>query len=411
MFEPTGMGASMFRALFLLMSLGSCLCHLSLASEFFAAEIQASNKEQRTKITTLGVAIDRVSPDSVHAVITHHEKRILERQKVKFKAYAIAESRLHEQAFFGPPTGFRDYDQSHAALESVAAKYPKIAKVLSLGKSLEGRDIWAIRLSSNPIDDSLPTAVFLGCHHAREYLSAEVPLRLAEHLADHYGTDPIIQNLLDHREVWIAPVINPDGLQYDLTKPGTLYWRKNRRFLGKYFGSDVFGVDLNRNYDAGWSLPGASADPLSPVYHGPNPFSEPETKAIRDFIEKRKRATVLLTYHSFSELVLWPYGYTYDQVQNSADRLVFEWMGKKMAADLKYKPMKISELYLASGETTDWAYDKHRIFGFTFELSPRSFSEGGFYPNTSLIDQVFKDNIKPALFLVDKAENPYSILK
>jgi carboxypeptidase T len=86
-------------------------------------------------------------------------------------------------------------------------------------------------------------------------------------------------------------------------------------------------------------------------------------------------------------------------------------MGKKMASWNHYTPQKSSDLYLASGDTTDWAYEELKIFAFTFELTPDSMFAGGFYPGASVIEPTFKANIEPALYLIEKAENPYSALR
>src|SRR5690606_24982078 len=134
-----------------------------------------------------------------------------------------------------------------------------------------------IRLSSAPKHDSLPTSLLLGCHHAREHLSVEVPLKAAQYLARNYATNPRIKELLDTREVWIVPMINPDGAEYDIATGRYRMWRKNRRDNG----DGTYGVDLNRNYATGWGGPGSSASPKSDVYHGPGAFSEPETRAVR----------------------------------------------------------------------------------------------------------------------------------
>jgi carboxypeptidase T len=95
------------------------------------------------------------------------------------------------------------------------------------------------------------------------------------------------------------------------------------------------------------------------------------------------------------------------QLKKTADRQVFENMARTMAKWNNYKPQQSSELYIASGDTTDWAYGTLGIFAFTFELSPRSMWRGGFYPGEGVLDKVFEDNLKPSLYLIEMADDPY----
>ncbi|MCB0419223.1 MAG: zinc carboxypeptidase, partial [Bdellovibrionales bacterium] len=196
------------------------------------------------------------------------------------------------------------------------------------------------------------------------------------------------------------------GAEYDISTGSYKWWRKNRR---ENSGSS-YGVDLNRNYGKGFGGPGSSSSPSSDTYHGPSAFSEPETAAVRDFVRARNKTTVLLSFHTFSELVLWPWGHTEDVISDAKDRSVFETMGKKMATWNRYTPQKSSDLYVASGDTTDWAYDELKIFAFTFELSPSSLFGGGFYPGASAIQPTFAENLEPTLYLIENAADPYGVL-
>lgn len=373
-------------------------------SELFFIRAAAKDAAERTKVAEAGIAIDAVFSDSVSFVGTQRDLDALTKTGITFEIQKFPAGRA---GFTAADAAFHDHKEVVDALDQLAAMYPAIATRFSIGKSLEGRELAGIRLSSHPTPDRLPTAILLGCHHAREHLSVEVPLMLAEYLASNYKTDARIKALLDSREVWIVPMVNPDGAEYDISGRGYKYWRKNRRDNG----DGTRGIDLNRNYDAGFGGTGSSADPASDTYHGPSAFSEPETAAVRDFVRSRKSTTTLLSFHTFSELVLWPYGHTKDDISNVRDKEVFEKMGKQMASWNKYKPMKSSGLYLASGDTTDWAYDELKIFAFTFELSPSSILWGGFYPGAKAIPSTFKANLEPMLYLIDMADNPYRSLR
>ncbi len=144
---------------------------------------------------------------------------------------------------------------------------------------------------------------------------------------------------------------------------------------------------------------------------GPAPFSEPETKSIRDFVEKTTNATVLLSFHTFSELILYPWGGKYDPVADAKDHSVFETMAKQMATWNGYTPQQASDLYIASGDTVDWAYGEHKIFGFTFELDPSSIWDGGFYPGQKVIPGVFAKNWQACLYMIGLADNPYRAIE
>jgi carboxypeptidase T len=234
----------------------------------------------------------------------------------------------------------------------------------------------------------------------------------AEYLINNYATNPQIKALMDKREIFIAPVVNVDGHIYDY-KDGVSgrMWRKNRRLNN----NGTYGVDLNRNYGFGWGTGGSSTDPRSDVYMGPSAFSEPESQAVKNFVSSQKRMTTLLSLHTFSELVLYPWGHSDDPIGarqgNAADLPVFKKMATDMASWNHYTPMQSSELYIASGDTTDWAYGELGLFAFTFELSPKSMWDGGFYPNPATsIDPTFAANLKPFLYLLEYTDNPRRVM-
>src|SRR5690606_3990330 len=142
-------------------------------------------------------------------------------------------------------------------------------------------------------------------------LSTEVPLMLAQYLVNEYlAGNEHVMGLLQSTVVNIIPLVNPDGSEWDISDGRYKMWRKNRAK-----NSDgTFGVDLNRNYGYKWGGDGASASPGSDTYRGPEAFSEPETQVIKNFIENRKNITTLLTFHTFSELILYPWGHKYEGI-------------------------------------------------------------------------------------------------
>jgi carboxypeptidase T len=378
-------------------------------------QIAATNKMERSAITNLGVSIEAVRSDSVWAIASPKQIAKIETKGYKILGnFELETARGGHETLFGFPSKdakFHTYAQVLSSLEELQEKNSDITTLQSIGKTVEGRDIWALHINTNP--DALttdtsnkPGAIFMGNHHAREHVSVEIPLMLAQYLLGH-RRDIRVSRQLDTRDIWIVPMVNPDGAEFDIKTDSYRYWRKNRRDNK----DGTFGVDLNRNYGFDWGTGGSDTETSSDIYMGPEAFSEPETQAVRDFVEKHLNAKVLLTYHTFSELILYPWGHTYDKISKLEDQQAFEKMAKTMAQWNHYTPEASSDLYIASGDTVDWAYGKHGIFAFTFELSPSSMMEGGFYPGAGVIDKVFKDNLQPALYLIDMADNPYKSLE
>ena len=226
-------------------------------------------------------------------------------------------------------------------------------------------------------DPAEPAVLFMALHHAREHLTVEMALEIIRLFTEGYGSDPALTNLVNTREIWVLPNINPDGGEYDIATGVYQWWRKNRRD-----NSDgTFGVDLNRNYGYRWGGPGSSGSPGDDTYRGPNAFSEPETQAVRDFVEAHPDITAAITFHTYAELILYPYGYTYDDLppdMSLDDLRTFRKLASDMAATNGYVPQQASDLYTTSGDTVDWLYGAQGIFGFTFEMYPRG--APGFYP-------------------------------
>jgi murein tripeptide amidase MpaA len=281
----------------------------------------------------------------------------------------------------------------------LAAAHSQIAQVSSIGKSLEGRELWAVKISDNVAAlENEPRAIFLGGHHAREWIAVDVPFLLAQHLLNEYGNNPQVTALVDNAEIWIVPMVNPDGHQYSVTSQRL--WRKNRRNNGD--GS--FGVDLNRNYGYQWGGPGSSGDSFSEIYRGPSAFSEPETQAVRDFVQAHP-PRALISYHNFSQLILYPWGHTNSPPPR---RGLLDSLAVAMANRIRdvhgenYTPEQASDLYLASGDTIDWLFGVLSVPGFTIELRPRS-SVPGFELPESQIQPTFEENLPAALFLIDWA--------
>ena len=328
--------------------------------------------------------------------------------------------RAAEPNFPSYDSRYHNYPEVEAAIDAAVAAHPAIIEKLSIGKSYQGRDIWAVKISDNvATDEDEPEILFDGLHHAREHLSVEQALAVIRWLTDGYGTDPRVTRLVDRREIWIIPMVNPDGGQYDLTGSPYRGWRKNRQ---PNAGTTAIGTDLNRNYDYHWACcGGSSSSPSSVTYHGPKAFSAPETQVIRDFIDSRvingrQQITAAITFHTAGEQVLWPYGYTTTDVpadMTKDDQAALAALGRALASKNGYTPMQSSSLYITDGDEIDWAYGRHRIFMYTFELYPshsKVSSIARFYPPDEVITAQTERNKDAILYLMEQGGCRYTII-
>lgn len=370
--------------------------------------IKANTREERTRAVDLGMSIEQVVQDMSYGFATAEIVERMKRAGVAVESHFEAKS-ASSQGFPNEDAIYHDYQELMVEIDQLVNSKPDLVKVMSIGRSVEGRNIWAIRLNPNAQSaqeaSGMPAAIFMGGHHAREHLSVETPLNLAKYLVENYGSNPTVTDLLKRREVWIIPMVNPDGAEWDISTGDYKMWRKNRAGNN---GGRCAGVDLNRNYGYQWGTGGSSRDACSDVFMGPTAFSEPETQAVKKFVEGRPNAKILLTFHTFSELILYPWGHSYDPIAKPKDRAVHETLARTMSQWNGYTPQQSSDLYQASGDTTDWSYGALGMVSFTFELSPRGgWGGGGFYPGPEAIRTTFEANLRPALYLIDLADDPY----
>lgn len=360
-------------------------------------ELKAHNKYERTELVNQGFDIVSTQEDRVIVLGSEQDLKRATKMGIVLARYSVG---LSPFDFPTKDEKFTNYQEMTSGLKSIANYYPNLVQLMSIGKTYENRDIWAVRVSAAAQGAAVPGAILMGGHHAREHVSIEVPLRALKYLVDGYNQQiPRIVSLLNNVEVFIVPMVNPDGAEFDIASGKYQMWRKNR----KPNGDGSFGVDLNRNYGFGWGGGGASTSTKDETYRGPQAFSENETSILRNFIESHLNIRTLLSYHTFSKLVLWPWGHLDTEIENADDLKLFKTMGTAMAKMNGYQPMQSSDLYVASGDTCDWAYGEHRIFAFTFELDPSSMWEGGFYPGQGVLDAVFNNNIEPTLYLLEAA--------
>ena len=299
----------------------------------------------------------------------------------------------------GSMGGYYTFDELVENLDELYNEYPQFVKEkISIGNTLEGRDIWAIKLSDNPnIDEDETEILYTGLHHAREPMSYMNLFYYMHWLCENYGIDDEATKILNTRELWFIPAINPDGLVYNqqIAPNGGGMQRKNVRST---CSSGVNGVDLNRNYSYQWGLDneGSSGDGCYETYRGSAPFSEPETQAVRDFVESHD-FPIALNYHSYSNLLIYPFGYSYQNDVPQEDLDTFIEYGEQMVQYNGYELGTGPELlYPVNGEACDWMYGEHQIFAYTPEIGS---GQDGFWPATNRIVPLAEENLHPNKFL------------
>ena len=292
----------------------------------------------------------------------------------------------------GSMGGYYTFDEVVSVLDQIHAAYPALTSAkFSIGTTGQGRTLWAIKVSDNPgVDESEPEVRFDAMHHAREPESMQATLWTMLALLERYGSDPLSTYLVNERECWFLPCVNPDGYVYNQsTNPsGGGLWRKNRR--ANAGGS--FGVDLNRNYAYQWGFDnsGSSGSASSEVYRGPSPASEPEIAAMQAFMASRD-FRVAVSAHTYSDLWLWPWGYVAAAPANNAEyteiadlcTLETDWLRGPAGA----------VLYLANGVTDDYEHANHGTIAFSPEIGSDS---DGFWPPTARIVPL-AETVEPAM--------------
>lgn len=267
-----------------------------------------------------------------------------------------------------PDQEYKDSKEIEDFLFEIHSKFPELTYLTSIGKSVEGRDIWAIKISDNPEKNETrePAVLFNSMHHAREIMTPEVSIDIIEYLLKNYASEKKVSDWINNSEIWVIPMLNVDGNNRMWTRDR--WWRKNTR--------GGHGVDLNRNYPYAWNkCRGSSGSRFSQTYRGPSPGSEPETKAMMNFIS-RVRPVFDISYHAYSELVIYPFGCSPDK-PSSID--VVESIGKELAKKLNYKAGTAWELlYNADGGDIDWMYSEFQVIPYVIELNSR---KQGFHPD------------------------------
>ncbi len=298
---------------------------------------------------------------------------------------------------------YHTYDEMLLALQTAEARFPDICKLYDIGDTWEktqgiaDRDIWALKISDEPWyeDPNEPEILFEGNHHARELISVEVPLGIIRELLTQYGRDPQITNMVDTKEIWVVPMVNPDG--HVRVETVDSWWRKNMDRNGSSNPSE-WGVDLNRNYGYEWGYDNWGSSPFkwAEDYRGTGPFSEPETQAIRDLAESHD-FSIAISYHSYGDLFLFPWDYTN---ADTPDEPTYERISQAYTQFNGYTWGNANDgiIYNTNGDHDDWMYGeqttKNMVFGATVEVGHT------FWPPDSQIPVLVDQNLQSALILI-----------
>jgi hypothetical protein len=300
------------------------------------------------------------------------------------------------------------YKEMQDTLQALATAYPAICSTFSLGPTPEGRPLWCIKISDNVgTTEAEPACFFNGATHAREPLSTHCCVAFAARLLSEYGKDSVSTWLVNNREIYIVPVMNPDGYVYNSDSGGAeSNWRKNRRGP---VPPDI-GVDLNRNYGYKWGYDywGSSQRPWDETYRGPGPFSEPETKMVRDFLATF-RPRDCMDLHAFGQYNMYPWGY--GNVP-PPDQAMLEAVVDTFQANNHY-PISLtgqvySAIYPCNGMSVDWEYSdtagKFVTYAFTCELGTTDFWFG--WLDSNYINRECNLNI-PNLYYLTRVAGAY----
>ncbi len=301
--------------------------------------------------------------------------------------------------------GYPTFSEISDWMHDFVADNPDITSELdTVGYSLEDNPLVAFKISDNPeIDEDEPEVFINGNIHAREVIVPYVIMNFCELLADNYGIDQRITDIVNEREIWVLPVINPDGYLYnEETHPnGGGMWRKNKRYIDNV----LYGVDLNRNFSFMWGFDNQGSSPYvwSETYRGDSPASEPETQVVIDFVNSREFVSCI-NYHSHGDMIIFPFGYDPDIDSEYLD--IYISFAQAMNLTLDWEVGTCPQvLYPVNGDAADWMEGgaDNRIFSFVFEVGN---SWDGFWPDLDRIEPLSQEQEEPLLTFCEWGGNP-----
>jgi carboxypeptidase T len=310
-------------------------------------------------------------------------------------------------------------EKTYKKMRLFAEAYPDLAIVEDIGDSWQktqnngGYDIFVLVITNKYSTGDKPKTLITSALHPREYATAELTIRFAEHLLENYGKDADITWLLDHQEVHLIIQANPDGRK---AAEGGVLWRKNANSSHCKGASRFYGADLNRNFAFAWGKQGAGDKPCDETYKGNSAGSEPETKAIQDYLKRlfpdnrgndfsspapKTTSGVYLDIHSFGELVLWPWGVSSGSAPNHNE---LQTLGRKLAYFNNYTPEQAIGLRPTSGTSNDFAYGELGVPAYTLELGTDFFQDCDSFTN-----KILPDNFAAFIYAMKSSRAPYQL--
>ncbi|MCR4439710.1 MAG: M14 family zinc carboxypeptidase [bacterium] len=299
------------------------------------------------------------------------------------------------------PSWYPQRAQVESRLEALADSFPQLALRVQIGRAPAGHPaIWALKISDNPAsEEDEPAAIFYGGLHAQEALGVMACLRLAESLCSRYHADSSLRSLVDNAEIWVLPLLNPEGYELVLSRRIAFpWWRKNVRDNN---GNGIFepaydGVDLNRNFGFNWET-GGSGDPGSWYYRGPQPFSEWETAAVESLAVAR-RFVVGISFHSHGRKVLYPWS----NAPEPPDAKLLKEMAQSLAKSMRASGGHYEALPLngQSGQSSVWLYGALGTLDFTVELGTE------YFPEASDAEKELRGAVQAAIGLLARLAGP-----
>ncbi|GCB74245.1 carboxypeptidase A1-like [Scyliorhinus torazame] len=260
---------------------------------------------------------------------------------------------------------YHTLDEIYTWMDSFVASSSGLVSKLQIGTTFENRPIYVLRFSTGGVNRP---AIWINFGiHAREWISPATSLWFANKLVSEYGKDSSVSSLLNTMDLYLEIVTNPDG--YSFTHTNNRMWRKTR---SNHAGTSCKGVDPNRNFDANFGGPGASGNACSSTYYGPYVNSEKEVKAIVDFVTNHGNFKSFIDVHSYSQLLMFPYGYTstkpkdYNELMELSKKSITA-LASVHGTKYRYGPI-LTTIYQSSGSSIDWAYDQGIKYAFCFEL-------------------------------------------
>lgn len=309
---------------------------------------------------------------------------------------------------YGSMGGYLTLDEVIRKIDSMRIEYPNlISEKFSIGNTVENRPQWTVRVSNSPnAPTGRPEVWFHSLIHAREPVSMMQNIYFMYWLFENYNVDPIATYILENRELYFTPVINPDGYEYNrsISPNGGGMWRKNR----KLNSGTIYGIDLNRNFGtyAFWNSTnnGSSTSPSSDTYRGVAPFSEAETFNIMNFVNSRNFKGIL-SYHTYGNYLIRPWGYVDEP---TPDEPVFQEFSQEMLIDNHFTMGRSNQTvaYGVRGVTDDWYYNDSghaSAIAFTPEVGTGS---DGFWPSQARIMPLVQSTVKQNIHFA-MAAGPY----